>query len=89
MSSSSDEEPATKRIKVGFPGVGETVEAKWSTQWGSGKEWYSAQILDVHPGKTSSRDPTFDVVYEDGYVDLSTACLPRLYLSFTATLNWS
>ena len=49
-----------------YPTVGTVVEAKWSSQFGPGKEWYRGKITNVHPGKTSSRNPRFDVEYDDG-----------------------
>ena len=35
-------------------------------RYGAGKEWYRARVTAVHPGKTSSRDPSFDLLYDDG-----------------------
>tara|TARA_B100001175_G_scaffold42089_1_gene31375 strand:- start:7744 stop:8499 length:756 start_codon:yes stop_codon:yes gene_type:complete len=51
---------------IDYPTVGTVVEAKWSSRFGPGKEWYRGKITNVHPGKTSSRNPSFDVEYDDG-----------------------
>jgi hypothetical protein len=56
-------------VPVNYPTVGTVVEAKWSTEFGPGKEWYRGKVAKVHAGKTSSRDPSFDVAYDDGELE--------------------
>jgi len=60
---------APKKPKKDYPTVGTIIEAKWSTEFGPGKEWYRGKIAKVHAGKTSSRDPSFDVAYDDGELE--------------------
>ena len=60
---------APKKPKKDYPTVGTVIEAKWSTEFGPGKEWYRGRIAKVHAGKTSSRDPSFDVAYDDGELE--------------------
>ena len=60
---------APKKPKKDYPTVGTVIEAKWSTEFGPGKEWYRGKIAKVHAGKTSSRDPSFDVAYDDGELE--------------------
>merc|ERR1719310_1107591 len=60
---------APKKPKKDYPAVGTVIEAKWSTEFGPGKEWYRGRIAKVHAGKTSSRDPSFDVAYDDGELE--------------------
>ena len=58
--------PSPKKQKKDYPTVGTVIEAKWSNAFGPGNEWYRGKIAKVHAGKTSSRDPSFDVTYNDG-----------------------
>jgi len=60
---------APKKPKRDYPTVGTIIEAKWSTQFGPGKEWYRGKVSRVIAGKTSSRDPSFDVAYDDGELE--------------------
>ena len=60
---------APKKPKRDYPTVGTVIEAKWSTQFGPGKEWYRGKVSRVIAGKTSSRDPSFDVAYDDGELE--------------------
>ena len=41
---------------------GDAIEARWN----GGTHWHAGTIVAVNPPKTKSRDPTFDVHYDDG-----------------------
>ena len=42
---------APKKPKKDYPTVGTIIEAKWSTEFGPGKEWYRGKIAKVHAGQ--------------------------------------
>ena len=69
------------RPKRAYPPVGTVVEAKWDR----GDEWFRGKIKKVRAG-TSSRDPSFDVAYDDGAFeesvrleDIRVVSLPPVY----------
>jgi len=58
--------------KRAYPTKGTVVEARWSTDFGQGKEWYRGKISRVIPPLYHSfplPDPTFDVAYDDGELE--------------------
>ena len=53
--------PADDEPKVAYA-VGDVIEARWK----GGSHWHAGRVTQVNPPKTKTRDPTFDVLYDDG-----------------------
>ena len=52
---------------IDYPTVGTVVDARWRKPGSaSAKKWNRGKITNVHPGRTSARNPSFDVIYDDG-----------------------